>query len=306
MASSVTIAPSLGQPVLAFDGGQWDLDSGGAGGSMLDLRRMIEGSSCPQEGILDSAAWAVTATNGNMTVDVAADVGLAVVQGDSSANQGRYTVAPHSAAVTLDISPADASAPRLDMVILQVRDGSADGSGAFDARVLVLTGTPTAGAALDNRNGHATLPDTALLLADVLVPAGATSVTTADLRDRRRWARGALAKSSLNPGTYGAGVQYPGIAQRVECSGAPLMVIVEAVQVSGDDYQIGYEVDGAATVTYGSVGDGKAFVWEDESVAGSHLFRARLVSASGVTLNFGGRFIVRELAGQAAANNGTA
>jgi hypothetical protein len=70
------------------------------------------------------------------------------------------------------------------LVIAEVRDSVF--AGAFnDWRLRVVAGTPTAGATLDNRNGAATLPNNSVLLADVLVAAANSSITDAEIRDRR-------------------------------------------------------------------------------------------------------------------------
>lgn len=78
------------------------------------------------------------------------------------------------------IAAADPANPRIDQVVLL--------PGVTDSQVpttAVIVGTPTAGATLDNRNGAAALPVQRIRLADVLVPAAATQILTANLRERR-------------------------------------------------------------------------------------------------------------------------
>lgn len=117
---------------------------------------------------------------GDMTVDV----GLpSVVMGayialDSNGSIERYEYA--GLQLNQPISAADATNPRVDQVVLV--PGATDSQAPTTA---VLVGTPTSGATLENRNGAAVLPVARLRLADVLVPASATTIPTANIRDRR-------------------------------------------------------------------------------------------------------------------------
>ncbi|WP_333770951.1 hypothetical protein [Streptomyces sp. IBSBF 2435] len=67
--------------------------------------------------------------------------GVAVIQGGSSVAQGPYMLVA-DANVTATLAAADATNPRVDLVYARVRDTDADGSGARDGAVLVLTGVP--------------------------------------------------------------------------------------------------------------------------------------------------------------------
>jgi hypothetical protein len=120
----------------------------------------------------------------NMSVDIGMDDG-AWVRGDAVTLQGLYYVAPHTATINEVISTADGTNPRLDQIVLEIKDHQHDASGSSLAQTRVVTGTPTAGATLDNRNGAAALPASAILLADVLVAISDTSITDAEIRDRR-------------------------------------------------------------------------------------------------------------------------
>jgi hypothetical protein len=129
-----------------------------------------------------------------MTVDVASSVGLgAVVQGDSVTGQGGYFVPQTAANVNVDIAASDATNPRNDLVVLEVKDDQHDASGLNLARVRVITGTANASAVgtdAPGANGTPALPSSCLLLAVVRVTAAASSVTTAMINDRRPWAGG--------------------------------------------------------------------------------------------------------------------
>lgn len=84
---------------------------------------------------------------------------------------------------------ADVTNPRIDRVVLTVRDTALDGSGASDSALRVIAGTPTAGATTANLNGAAAVPANSILLANVLVPANATTVITANIADVRALAK---------------------------------------------------------------------------------------------------------------------
>ena len=122
------------------------------------------------------------AAGANMSVDVAAGSGY--VRGDTAARQGLYHVV-NDATVNVVVSAADSTDPRIDQIVLRVYDDSYDGSGDNMAELAVIAGTPTTGADLDNRDGAAALPDTAMRLADILVDAGATSIVDADIAGAR-------------------------------------------------------------------------------------------------------------------------
>lgn len=105
---------------------------------------------------------------------------IAVVDGTTSSLQGQYVVAV-DANVTLTFSAGEPAVARNDRVILQLRDNTFDASGSTDARVLYLKGNTSTGAAT-------ALPASSLLLWDVLVPIGASSITFSSARtDRRTW-----------------------------------------------------------------------------------------------------------------------
>ena len=136
----------------------------------------------------------VTNAATGLRVDIAA--GAAWVKGDSGTpgmgiSQGLFSVVNDAAvANAVTLPAAHASNPRLDAIVLKVRDSSDLGSGADDAIFDYVQGTATAGATLLNRTGAAAIPNDCLHLADVLVPATATNLTAANIRDRRLPANG--------------------------------------------------------------------------------------------------------------------
>lgn len=158
------------------------------------LRHLAE-TLLNSEGVANYATdFVVTPAASLLKVDVAA--GAAWVKGDSGTpgmgiSQGLYSVVNDAAiANAVTLAASDPTNPRLDQIVLKVRDSSDLATGADDALLEVVTGTPTGGATLLNRNGAAALGNDRLLLADVLVPATATSLTAANIRDRRIPANG--------------------------------------------------------------------------------------------------------------------
>lgn len=103
--------------------------------------------------------------------------GIAAVPGTEAGTQGTYIVM-NDGDVTLSINAAHTSLPRIDLVQIRVRDSFYSGS-TDSATVEVKTGTPAS-------SPVAPLPDAnSLALAEVLVPANATSITNANITDRR-------------------------------------------------------------------------------------------------------------------------
>lgn len=151
------------------------------------------------EGVVGSGDFLVAqrAAGANMSVDVAA--GAAWVKGDSDANaQPTYRVRM-DATQNITLAGADASKPRIDRIIARVYDSAFAGT-SLVWQLETVSGTPTTGATLTNLSGAGAVPATALLLANVLVPAAAGSIVTADLADVRRWA---IAGGSVSPMSAG-------------------------------------------------------------------------------------------------------
>lgn len=182
MATTATITPTLGSAPVTLQAGNY---------SAIDDRRFWGANL--DEYALTSTSYQVIqrAAGANMTVDVTSSLGDgALVRGDSVTAQGLYMVPPTAANVNVDIAAADATNPRNDLVVLEVKDDQHDAGGLNLARVRVITGTPNASAAATDApgaNGTPALPSSCFLLAVVRVPAGVTSVTTAYINDRRTY-----------------------------------------------------------------------------------------------------------------------
>lgn len=223
--------------------------------SALQLRRALAGMPI-QAGVIDALDLDVTqraAGGANMSVDVAA--GSAWVKGTFTARQGMYHVY-NDAVANLTIAANASGNPRIDQIVARVYD-SIDGGNAQDTGTIeVVQGTATAGATLDNRSGAAALPGTSIRLADVLVANGAASITNANIRDRRPWARGAYTLITRNANAGGTddytsttgsyiAVDATNLAPRIECSGVPLLIALHgSVVQSGATASITVYMDG--------------------------------------------------------------
>lgn len=133
-------------------------------------------------GVVNPTDMAVT-QNGtpNMSVNVAG--GFAFIPQTQVANGGLYG-GLNDATLNLAVSAANATNPRIDLVVAVVLDKAYSGA-TTKWTPQVLTGTPTAGATLTNKSGAPALPAASIPLAYVLVPANATSIVTADIADVR-------------------------------------------------------------------------------------------------------------------------
>lgn len=298
-----------------------------------------------QEGVVEAGSYAVTqrAAGVNMSVDIAANLGFALVEGDSINFQGLYTVPPHSVTINEAITAAHGSLPRIDRVVLEVQDDTWDASGENRARTRILDGTATSGATLNNLTGAATVADNQLLLADVLVGAGVTSISNSVIRDRRKWARGAYC-SIVRNSNAAAGNDYTttsgnyvlidgtNLAPRIECSGVPLRLTLFG---AFDSSSVGIpliapQIDGVGINGYGNVGAAGAtttstevqtssgsrvvpgLTWNVTPSAGSHVIAPAWASSNGsstVTLRARAGvpcgWIVEEIIRQNTGNNAT-
>lgn len=125
---------------------------------------------------------------GNFDLQVSA--GYAWVQDRITPTNGMWLVEVAQEQPAVTIAAADGTNPRIDIVALRVNDvGRSDGwASSYD--IVVIQGTPTSGATLQNLNGLGTLPNKHLPLSYVLVPAGYSSALINDthVNDRRYWA----------------------------------------------------------------------------------------------------------------------
>lgn len=120
-----------------------------------------------------------TTQTGSPSMAVMVDTGAAWVPGTEAATQGPYGVV-NDASVTLSITTAHATLPRIDIVQLRVRDSFYSGTNN-DAVLDVKAGTPNASPTAPSADPNA------LVLSEVLVGAGVTSIVNANITSRRKW-----------------------------------------------------------------------------------------------------------------------
>ena len=164
-------------------------------------------------GLVRSGQLAVT-QNGTPNMSVNVGAGTALVNGSSVLAQGIYAVT-NDATVNLAIATADATNPRRDLVVVQVRDNTADASGFNDARLFVVTGTPAASPV------DPTVPAGCLVLARVAVAALASSIVNANITTLAGLARGSnwnvgwgnvgYVNANANTGPYTAAANVSGL-----------------------------------------------------------------------------------------------
>lgn len=119
---------------------------------------------------------------GSPSMAVLIKSGMAVIPGSEGSKQGAYSVL-NDADVTLSISAAHATLNRIDSVVFKVEDTAY--SGVSDtSSLVVVTGTPASSPAAP------TLPANCIELAQVSILANDTSITNAEITDKRHYLAG--------------------------------------------------------------------------------------------------------------------
>lgn len=141
------------------------------------FRQLVKDLAGGASGVFHTGDLAV-AQNGtpNMSVNVAA--GSAVIAGTATADQGSY-YAYNDATVNLAIAAADATNPRIDIVVAKVVDTATDSD---TWSLAMVTGTPAASPTPPSA------PANSITLAQVAVAANATSIVNANITDKRGFA----------------------------------------------------------------------------------------------------------------------
>lgn len=119
---------------------------------------------------------------GSPSMAVIVKSGIGWVPGSQNGSQGSYGVM-NDADLTLSVTTAHATLARIDIVVFTVRDSQYSGSDN-DSILQVVAGTP-AGSPAPPSN-----PANSIRLAEVLVGAGVTSITNANITDKRTWLAG--------------------------------------------------------------------------------------------------------------------
>ena len=141
-------------------------------------------------GVVGAADFAVTA-NGTPNMSVNVGVGSAFVRNGQTTRRETYHVF-NDGTVNLAIAAADATNPRRDLIVVQVRDSNFSGAND-DARLFVVQGTPAASPA----DPSLAATPTALVLARIQVNAADTSIVAGDITDLRRVAGGIGSSSGV-------------------------------------------------------------------------------------------------------------
>lgn len=155
-------------------------------------------ASLSQAGVLRSNDCKVTSGSG-LASNIAA--GIAAVPNTFQATYGGLYLCQNTATVAATHAVGDPTNPRIDQVCVKVYDSDTGGDVSDITQAIVIPGTPTEGATINNRLGATpALPPNSLRLADVLVPPSAGASTFFTYRDRRAWMQGAksLRESSIS------------------------------------------------------------------------------------------------------------
>jgi hypothetical protein len=137
-------------------------------------RLTTTGSLWGASGVVRSADLAVTAGTG-MNLNVAS--GWAAIVGTYQTNMGTY-MAYNDATATATITTADPTNPRIDLVCITVNDAAYSGS-LNSVAINVVTGTPAGSPAVPST------PTNSVVLAQIAVGAGVTSITSGNITDKR-------------------------------------------------------------------------------------------------------------------------
>lgn len=149
------------------------------GSHPADLDRLLIQTLLPTGGVIDKDGGHLLVTEqatAAMGVTVAA--GRAVIPGTQSADQGHYH-AYNDAPVDKNVAASDATNPRIDLVVARVGDVFYDAGASGEWEVQVVTGVAEA------TPSEPAVPDNAIVLARIDVGAGVSSITDADITDRR-------------------------------------------------------------------------------------------------------------------------
>lgn len=114
---------------------------------------------------------------GSPSMGVLVESGVASIPGTLGATQGNYLVC-NDAQVSLSVTAAHATLPRIDLVVINVRDSFYSGVDD-DSQLQVVAGTPNSSPVAP------TAPDNSLTVAQIAVGAAVTTIVNANITDTR-------------------------------------------------------------------------------------------------------------------------
>jgi len=142
-------------------------------------------------GIINSTDLQIT-QNGTANMSVNVSSGWAAIVGTTQANMGTY-MAYNDASTNLAITAANASNPRIDLVVITVNDAYYTGT-LNNVSFQVIAGTPAASPTVP------ATPANSLALGQIAVGAGVTSILTANITNTATQATSSIGLSTT--GTY--------------------------------------------------------------------------------------------------------
>jgi hypothetical protein len=254
--------------------------------------RMKDAEGVLQEGVVGATDLKIVQRAAGADQSVDFSVGAAWIRIDSGTRNGLVHVY-NDAVANVAATAANGTNPRVDIAVVRYNDSSIPaGTGGNTPTPEILPGTATAGAqvitpgAAGYRAGAPALPNDCMLVADILRPTATNPITTANIVDRRPWARGVHRRLVRTLGdittTSGTPVELDGtnLKPRIECSGAPLALrLVARVGSPAAGTIVTPALDGAAidsvtTLGYASINTElmHTFYYEVAAPApGSHL-----------------------------------
>jgi hypothetical protein len=289
--------------------------------------RMKDAEGALQEGVVGATDLKVVQRAAGADQSVDFSIGAAWIRIDSGTRNGLVHVY-NDAVANVAATAANGTNPRVDIAVVRYNDSSIPaGTGGNTPTPEILQGAATAGAqvitpgAAGYRAGAPALPNDCMLVADILRPTATNPITTANIVDRRPWARGAFILG-VKPGavaipiTTAAELDTAVWKVRIEASGVPLRLALSPAQltlVSANSVTLTFWQDGSpiTTATQQITNNTTATnVWNAAwSVvvvppAGSHLYSVAAVYTGGASAPTiaQGTFVVEEIVRQNATN----
>jgi hypothetical protein len=182
----------------------------------------------------------------NMSVEIAG--GQIWIPGTTASNQAMY-YGLNDATVNLAVAASNPSNPRIDVPCGTIKDAAYAGA-SNNFTLQVITGTPAASPVVPS------LPASSAAIADVTVPAGASTITTGDITDERTFVptlgnaqqgnpAGRIVQTVAGTAVTSGGTPIGGMTQDFVRGGMAVASDTLVVPVAGI-YQISWSIDWGA------------------------------------------------------------